>query len=112
MRDKWMYQMNFLKLSLAERGFLATLYMFNDHIIERSTELDIDFGPDWLNIAQKLQSWRLIDMKITRPETVCTSSGEWIQTGEVDLRLLHPNLKRRSYHKQLKRKNAQGQDHE
>lgn len=104
MRDKWMYRMNFLKLSLAERGFLATLYMFNDHIIEHSSECDIDFGPGWLDIAKKLQAWHMIDMTISRTEIVTQNNGERSIVGEVDIRLLHPNLKRRDYHKKLKRK--------
>lgn len=88
MRDKWYFHLAvaWYRLSIAERGFVSTLYSQNDELTAEEHDIDTLFGSNWRTTANSLAAKKVILME---------AAG----FGIVHLKLLLTNANRREYHK-------------
>lgn len=91
MRDAWYFQLpiGWYKLSIEERGFLATLYSQGERLQAMWSDVDTLFGQAWKTVADELEKKRCIVMEI--------------KAGEVKLRLNLRTAKRRDYMREYRR---------
>lgn len=91
MRDAWYFQLpvGWYKLTIAERGFLSTLFSQGESLRAMFSDVDTLFGAGWKTVADELQRQRCIEMEIV--------------AGEVFLKLRLRTSKRREYMKKYRR---------
>lgn len=70
MRDKWFLQLpvGWYKLTIAERGFLATLWSQGENFTALYDDMDTVFGVGWKVTADRLQKLKCVSMICGRNE--------------------------------------------
>lgn len=96
MRDKWYFHLavGWYKLTTEERGFVSTLYSVGEEFTAAWADVDTLFGSGWKTVADGLAARKVIAV-------------ETPTFGNVHIRLLLKNAKRRAYIRHYQHKKAQ-----